>query len=75
MRWIDPNHGPSIVDLGPAQGASLRRWIDDKMGATGVRTGQLIAEKPLNEELFAVGARRREMIDVAAAGRGGDYFA
>ena len=74
LRWIDPNQGPSIVDLGPAQGASLRRCSDDMMGATGVRTGQLIAEKPLNEELFAVGARRREMIDVAAAGRGGDYF-
>lgn len=39
LRWIDPNGEPSIVDLGSAQGTSLRAWIDDALSPDATPRG------------------------------------
>src|SRR5262249_29844803 len=42
LQYIDPHTPPKIVDLGPAQGKSLREWThtkrDDRLGAHVIST-------------------------------------
>jgi hypothetical protein len=63
LQYFDPNSPPKIVDLGPAQGNSLRVWIDSK-------TYPLMKKHhKSNSELLAHCKERRSHLASAAAAR------
>jgi hypothetical protein len=71
LRWIDPDQGPEIVDLGEAKAQkSLRIWIDGMMAdLPQLRTSTNIAQSPRNHDLLELGKRRRKNLALAAAAR------
>ncbi len=74
LRWIDPNGGPTIVDLGPAQGTSLRVWIDGLMTETKLRTTVRISRDPVNHDLLKLGKERRARLERMAELRATQHF-
>ncbi len=67
LRYIDPHSPPTIVDLGPAKGASLRVWID---GLTYPITKKYHKS---NVELLAHAKTRRTHLAAAATVRAKYY--
>jgi hypothetical protein len=70
-QYIDPNRPPQIVDLGPAEGKSVREWThtkrDERLGA------HVIAEHPKNHKLLELGRHRRALRERAAVKRAAHY--
>jgi hypothetical protein len=77
ILWLDPNGPPQLRDLGPAQGRSLRGWIDAMMAEE--KTGKLRhhavrarapehahREKERRERLERIAALRAERFAAAA---------
>jgi hypothetical protein len=69
LQYIDPKNPPKIINLGPAQGRSLREWID----------GQTIdprnKHRKLNEALLMQGREHRARLEKAALARARLYQA
>jgi hypothetical protein len=68
IQYVDPSKPPSVVDLGPASGKSLREWIDNDM-----RTTAQISMKPTNRKLLQSSAKRRENLNRIAVANGKRY--
>jgi hypothetical protein len=74
LLWVDPNSPPTIRDLGPASGASLRVWIDSLMSKTTQKTTvRSPKHKPFNKAFFDHNRAKRANLDKLAEARGKRY--
>jgi hypothetical protein len=69
LLWVDPTKAPSIVNLGPASGASLREWVDNYMAESAGKTTVRANRHALNEELMAHCRAKRASLDVISQAR------
>jgi hypothetical protein len=69
LQFIDPNSPPKIVNLGPAQGASLREWVDAQTSAPTRK------HRKLNDALLGQCKDRRSHLERIAAARAKLYQA
>jgi hypothetical protein len=70
LLWVDPNSPPTIHTLGPAQGASLRVWVDGEMRRnTAKETFRPYARKP-NKALMKGCETKRVNLENLAKARG-----
>ena len=69
LQWVDSNEPPKIVDLGPANGRSLREWVDGITAETNMRTTTQIAKNPTNHQLLQSARERRVHLDRIAEAR------
>lgn len=64
---------PKIVTLGPAQGASLREWVDATVGGSTNKLKDRVARKSTNEALLEHCKAKRTALDAIAIARGARY--
>jgi hypothetical protein len=67
LQFIDPNSPPKIVNLGPAQGASLREWVDNQTIAPTKK------HRKLNDGLLKECKEHRARLEQVAIARGKLY--
>jgi hypothetical protein len=74
LLWVDPNSPPTIRNLGPASGASLRAWIDSVMSKTMAKTTvRSPKHKAFNKAFFDRNRAKRANLEKIAAARGSRY--
>jgi len=70
LQFLDPNKPPTISDMGPAQGASLREWVHKQQGKReGLSTPRHISLTAGNSPLVKRSSVRRRHLDKIAAAR------
>jgi hypothetical protein len=74
ILWVDPNKAPTLVNLGPATGLSIREMVDNSMRkpAAGKATFRT-AHGPLNEELLQHCRAKRQHLESISRSRGKQY--
>ncbi len=70
LLWVDPDSPPTIHNLGPASGMSLRQWVDNEMRKThGKATVRDPKKKHLNAPLMARSKAKRASMESIAQTR------
>jgi len=64
---------PTLINLGPATGLSLREWVDNAMRAKTGKATVRTAHGVLNEELLKRCKAKREHLDIISRSRGKQY--
>jgi hypothetical protein len=59
ILWVDPGKPPTLNDLGPAQGASLRAWVDGQMRKNASPTAFRPYKSHINKERKELCKERR----------------
>jgi hypothetical protein len=67
ILWVDPNGPPQLVNLGTADGASLRQWVDGRMQAVAKK------KRYANTELMERCKKHRQSLERFASARGKFY--
>lgn len=73
ILWVDPSSAPTLKNLGPAQGTSLRAWIDGEMRGKANKGTFRPYVRELNATLMEGCATKREALDRIATVRGKRY--
>ncbi len=73
LQYIDPKQPPKIVNLGPANGKSLREWVHTCNRDAGLTTTRMLSEKAPNKELYTHSRQHRTHLDKIAAKRAAFY--
>jgi hypothetical protein len=69
LLYVDPNQPPTIKNLGPAAGASLRAWVDTKMAKSDLHEKRHHAIRHRAPELARREHERRMKLDKIASVR------
>jgi len=69
LLYVDPNSPPTIKNLGPAQSASLRLWVDSKMRSNTPEEQHRPYKRELNTKLMESCVKKRLSLDDIAKQR------
>ena len=73
LRYLDPNRPPTIVDLGPPAGRSLREWVDAETAKSHLTTTLAISRHPSNQALLRRSKENRAKMERTAVARAALY--
>jgi hypothetical protein len=69
LQYVDPRQPPKIVDLGPANGKSLREWVHTKNRDAGLKTTRYLSLESLDAPIYKRAKEHRNHLDRIAKKR------
>lgn len=69
LQYIDPSQPPKIVNLGPANGKSLREWVHTKNRDAGLKTTRYLSQHSPNKQIYKYAKEHRAHLNKIAEKR------